>query len=476
MNDEFDRELEARVRAELHSSIVPPATPFYMRDRVERMAAGAQAPRRRLVRIAALRARLNGVASLAAVVAIVAVVGAGLAWRGTGPGPGAGTPTQHPTLPGTAGPSFPPAPGPGSSKDASLVSWADPLTAVISVKDGGLRMTRDGGLTWTPLTEAPANPTDPDLDFIDATHGWLSSVDSIGADSVVSVYRTADGGRTWQSSRVTSVPAAEFWFVDASVHFADADRGSILVSSLNSVTNVNQGCRLFTTADGGRNWSAAGDGPCLGVARWPTWSSHEAGFMKSALSPTGVVTTTDGGRTWRASELPNVTPGWGVVPQLLIQDLPQDPGHLRLVASAMPTTDASYTARPAVMYASSDGGVTWTEQYSFGTIADGRISIDGLLIYGLSPLGPDHWLGLQEVAVPGIARQSKLVETWDAGRTWEVIPSAGFWTAAAMGWWDARHGILQGVTLDCIDGGRCSGHPTVFLTNDGGRTWHQVPF
>jgi photosystem II stability/assembly factor-like uncharacterized protein len=59
-----------------------------------------------------------------------------------------------------------------------------------------------------------------------------------------------------------------------------------------------------------------------------------------------------------------------------------------------------------------------------------------------------------------------------------VLPTTGFTTADAMEWWDARHGVLQGMQLICnADGSLCGGdHQTVYLTNDGGRTWHQVPF
>jgi hypothetical protein len=47
-----------------------------------------------------------------------------------------------------------------------------------------------------------------------------------------------------------------------------------------------------------------------------------------------------------------------------------------------------------------------------------------------------------------------------------------------MGWWDARHGMLQGMLWTCNASGTSCGsaHSTVFMTNDGGKTWHQVPF
>ena len=477
MNDDFDRELEDMVRAELRSSIVPPATPFYVRDRVERIATRAlEQPVREPLFPAVLRSRLSGVASLAAVVAVVALVGVGLAWRGAGPGPAAPT-VALPTLPGTAGPSFPPALPAASSRTATIAAWAPGLIGVIGVEGLGSRITHDGGVTWSAIASAPATPSDPDLDFLDASHGFVSSVNVDPASTSVSVYRTADGARTWQAAQVTSMPSQSDWGVDASSHFADATHGVVLVARVQSPTGStlprSEGCQLFVADDGGATWKAAGDGPCIGVFIWPTWSTPQAGYMVSAESPSNVVVTTDGGRTWRTSALPGVGDGWQVVPQLLLDD---EPGHLRLVASVTPTTSGQYTPRPAEVYASSDGGATWTEQYPVGTVPGATVNVSGLYVYSLSRLGPDYWIGLQRGSGP--EGPDMLVETLDAGRTWSVMPSTGFTTADGMIWWDARHGMLQGMLMTCNATGSSCGadHPSVFLTNDGGRTWHQAPF
>jgi photosystem II stability/assembly factor-like uncharacterized protein len=416
------------------------------------------------------------VAGLAAIVAIVAIVGVGLAWRGTGPGPAATT-VALPTLPGTAGPSFPPALPAASSRTATIGAWAPGLIGVIAVDGLGYRITHDGGVTWSAIASAPATPTDPDFDFLDATHGFVSSVVVGATETSVSVFRTADGARTWQAAQVTSMPNESGWQVDASSHFADATHGVVLVARVQSPTGStpprSQGCLLFATDDGGASWQAAGSGPCLSAFIWPTWSTPLAGYIVSAENPSSVVVTTDGGRTWRTAALPDVSSGWRTQPQLLLVD---GPAQLRLVASMTPTTSGQYTPRPAEVYASSDGGVTWTEQYTVGTVPGAAINISGLYVYSISRLGPDYWIGLQQGS--GAERQDILVQTIDAGRTWSVVPSIGFTTADGMVWWDARHGMLQGMLMVCNASGSSCGadHPSVFLTNDGGRTWHQVPF
>ena len=87
MNDnDFDREFEDEVRAEIQGSITPPATPMHLRERVERMAeqqlegAGRRSFRPRL--------GFGAAAGRLAVVAIGVVLVAGtmvtLSWRGGG--------------------------------------------------------------------------------------------------------------------------------------------------------------------------------------------------------------------------------------------------------------------------------------------------------------------------------------------------------------------------------------------------------
>lgn len=66
--------------------------------------------------------------------------------------------------------------------------------------DSGLFRSRDGGVNWEDLTSGlPAGFTPLNFDFTDANNGWmlLSPASNPNQDSSF-LYRSRDGGRTWE--------------------------------------------------------------------------------------------------------------------------------------------------------------------------------------------------------------------------------------------------------------------------------------
>jgi photosystem II stability/assembly factor-like uncharacterized protein len=151
---------------------------------------------------------------------------------------------------------------------------------------GHVRLTTDGGKTWTAV--ADYGPGEPNhcryLSFLDAQTGWAATPGMLAAtsdgaatwtdlalpagtgeiaaislrtptdgyvlDARGTLLATADGGTTWESNSV-NLPAAGELLIDptplTSMRFWDADHGRILV--------LKSGFWTGDTSDGGKTWT-----------------------------------------------------------------------------------------------------------------------------------------------------------------------------------------------------------------------------
>jgi photosystem II stability/assembly factor-like uncharacterized protein len=103
------------------------------------------------------------------------------------------------------------------------ISFPSPMVGYVSVQDTDtgpptFAKTTDGGMTWVekPL---PTNPSKlfPGIGvgFITDDIGWISP-----EDPALPVYRTADGGETWQEDSALKAPINRFRFVDPATSYA----------------------------------------------------------------------------------------------------------------------------------------------------------------------------------------------------------------------------------------------------------------
>ena len=165
----------------------------------------------------------------------------------------------------------PPVP-PAEIKSVQVLSAT---TAVVLTSAHVAYETRDGGAGWRSF----AVLADAEIRFVDATHGFQATEDRLLA--------TADGGRSWQARALPPgqhyAPAA--WFLDAG-------RGWYL--NLNFLPGTGLPRTLYRTFDGGRSWQWVWSGTS-GTAQVPVFADPDHGWMAADLS---VLATADGGRTW----------------------------------------------------------------------------------------------------------------------------------------------------------------------------------
>ncbi len=176
------------------------------------------------------------------------------------------------------------------------VAWA-------SGTGGTFTRTSDGGKTWKSGTVPGGSTLDfRDVDAEDADTAYLLS---IGAGELSRIYKTTDGGASWNLRYMNKDPRG---FLDA-IAFWDADHGLALGDP------VDGRFAVLMTRDGGQTWKPAppegmppalpgegafaASGTCLLVGE-----NGRAWFATGGARVSRVFRSTDGGRTWTAHETP----------------------------------------------------------------------------------------------------------------------------------------------------------------------------
>lgn len=170
-----------------------------------------------------------------------------------------------------------------------------------SVTRGAARIyrTTDGGASWQDMTP----PGTDGLSFrdVEAEDARTASVLAIGEGEASRIYRTTDGGRTWTETFRNAEPAAFYNCMD----FFPGGRRGLAVSD-----PVDGRFRVIATEDGGRSWqvlpttgmpdstgeynfSASGD--CLVIEGRDAW-------FGSGGSAARVYHSADRGLTWTATD------------------------------------------------------------------------------------------------------------------------------------------------------------------------------
>jgi hypothetical protein len=287
-------------------------------------------------------------------------------------------------------------------RDASQ-GWA--IASAGRVEDGvayDVFRTTTGGSSWTrsALVASPAASAPSALDFVDANHGWLLvGIESSSNFSLAELYRTQDGGATWQ--RLEAPSSGTVRFVTATLGF---------------ISGGPAGDKLFVTRDGGTSWQAVTvDLPqafsqALPVYGTPSFKDARTGVLPVTLGGTGATAvafylTSDGGATWTFSAL-------RIVPGTFEQGA--------AVASDVVGTDSWVVVAPSGVrvFTTTDRGKTWrvvapnglppgVAKIDFATVSRGW----GLISGGECPADQkDSCVFTRE------ARR-----TADGGQTWELV-------------------------------------------------------
>src|SRR5438093_3984702 len=195
----------------------------------------------------------------------------------------------------------------------------------VALTEHALIRTADGGHHWVLATppgftrfEASA------MSYLDPRHGWIVAVPPAGNGSL-SVFRTADGGKTWGRSSIRlgegldSLAAGPGQPEAPELGFADRLHGWIRLPV--------SPAPLLVTSDGGATWRAgptldSGDIVQAMTFTSPTngWAVREHDIALDSMTDLPIQTlyrTRDGGTSWQRVDLP--------APPLSFHDAPHGP-------------------------------------------------------------------------------------------------------------------------------------------------------
>jgi photosystem II stability/assembly factor-like uncharacterized protein len=322
----------------------------------------------------------------------------------------------------------------------------DPRIIFVGAASGGVFRSRNNGVTWAPVFDADGGalsigdlaiaPSDPHIIWVGTGEATNRQTSTWGDG----VYRSLDGGTTWQNMGLRETQSIGRVVIDPH------DPRTVFVAALGHLWGPNAQRGLYRTRDGGVSWqrvlgvdantgvvdvALAADGHTLLAA---TYERRRRAFGFVGGGPgSGIWRSVDGGETWTrlAHGLPAGTTG-----RIGVAIAPSDP---RIVYAVIEHPDGG-------VFRSGDGGTTWTRQNRLNERGNyyGQIRID--------PLNPDRvWLLL-----------TSLYRSIDGGKTFSSDSVAVHVHADNHALWiDPRqpeHMLLGN------DGG-------VFATSDGGRQW-----
>jgi photosystem II stability/assembly factor-like uncharacterized protein len=352
-------------------------------------------------------------------------------------------------IPGMSSPAFAQAQG---NQQISFEQF-DLLTASQGWVLVGQRLfwTSDAGQTWHEI--GPSIPTDAviqDVAFIESDTGWMLWT-TARSEGIIDyqLAQTADNGITWTIQSLALFEPGEIASnaEKAEMDWFDAQTGWISVKQ-NSSSNFSLGT-LFTTSDGGKNWSRS----ALPVADRVNFSDPHTGWAVGGPANDQVFHTQDEGANWESIQPANIPEN--------VQTIVYPP-HYANGQGALVTTHVGpeNTLNVYALESSLDG---WQP------VAQVELDVQPGVI-GLSVLDPQNFVAV----IPGT---TAVVRTIDGELTTLENTDGHSASIVELDTISLDVGWAKAVDADCdagADSVSCSSTTSLLQTTDGGITWEGI--
>jgi photosystem II stability/assembly factor-like uncharacterized protein len=323
--------------------------------------------------------------------------------------------------------------------------------------------TQDGGLTWRDVSPPEPVPADPTARktaigaFVDLDRARViyTSADPYEQINMTTVWRTDDGGTTWQASLPLDITGLDLFFPKF-IGFSSPEHGWLMVYL--GAGMMHEYIGLYTTGDGGHAWNRVldpyGSAPVQSCDKTGvTFFDAQTGWMTRDCHGVTVgltlETTLDGGTTWISLPLqaPASNPGAFDEPNVCYVHSPHlfsdYVGTLGVSCEQFDETKASsddpWTNKRSYMFRTDDGGGSWTIlEYPGGA---------------LDFLSPDMILALGRT----------ISISQDAGEHWQTVKTVA---------WDGQFSFVDETTGWAV--ARSDGAIAFVRTTNGGKSWQEV--
>jgi photosystem II stability/assembly factor-like uncharacterized protein len=241
----------------------------------------------------------------------------------------------------------------------------------VATASGGLWLTKNDGITWTPVFDnyASYSIADVEVDPSNPMVVWVGTGENNSQRSVAygdGVYRSVDGGRTF-----TNVGLKQSEHI-GQIGFDPTDSSIVYVAAQGPLWSAGGDRGLYRTRDGGASWEQllAGD-EYTGANEFvihpdnpdhivvSTYQRHRAIWTLINGGPGSAIhKSTDGGKTWR--KLAGGLPGKGDLGRIGLAGAPSAPNVIYAIIE-------SATEGESGVYRSSDFGESWEKRSGFET-------------------------------------------------------------------------------------------------------------
>jgi photosystem II stability/assembly factor-like uncharacterized protein len=340
------------------------------------------------------------------------------------------------------------------------IGWA--IGRGSSPEDHILR-TEDGGLTWMDITPperelgGEEQAKDAQAFFLNIDLAWViyrPQAPFPKAPDVPIIWRTLDGGDSWEPSRPLYIadllPTEDF---APMFYFADAGHGWLMIT-LDQATDSSF-IAIFRTTDGGLTWDRILDPNSVENLRkciktGVVFASGETGFItrdcRGLNDAPFLSRTDDGGLTWYTQDLPpplDESDFFSTHLCAVLSPAMASPLSATLALECQASADFEYSS---YLYSTLDAGETWRVD----PLPDIDLyGVDTSLHFLTSDMG--WWLG------------KKLYMTNDSGQTWTYLKPVN---------WVGQFSFIDEVHGWAI--ARSANEIALVRTIDGGRTWDML--